>query len=499
MHAAPIQWRPLGEILVERGFLTSDELEDVLQAQQLSGRPLGQILVDRGVISAPTLAVTLAEQCGVELQTEAGFGSGLWSAIQRRHKSENRRRDLHVVQAPQDDATEALLPVDRDEAPTPEPTAGTAGHAEEARASELERIVQERTDQVAALEASERANRRELEQLFAQLEERDARLREMAAHQMEIEATSARLGEANVRVVELEEALQERQRRADELEAERPSTEPGSEPEEQAEPESAAPEKLRSDLKSLKREQKELSSRERSLRKEAASVDRRARELSERADRVDAERRAIEERAESLHERELALDALAADLAGREQALAASAEQLDAASTELTDRRQALVEAEQRLAGREKAVLTAASDLERRRSSVEERERALEHREAELRPDPPPPVEPIATETSDLPLPAAFAPSPAEAHHFVEPRALPEEPRPADGDAYNWKLDTLARLVDQGAESFPDRVDEWRFTLFYLRDEARIDGALPRKFDSLVEEAFGDLLAQQVA
>jgi hypothetical protein len=494
MHAAPIQWRPLGEILVERGFLTSDELEDVLQAQQLSGRPLGQILVDRGVISAPTLAVTLAEQCGVELQTEAGFGSGLWSAIQRRHKSENRRRDLQVVRPPQDRATEALLLVDRGEAPTPEPTAGSAGHAEETRASELERIVQERTDRVAALEASERANRREIEQLFAQLEERDARLREMAAHQMEIEATSARLGEANARMVELQEALQERQRRVEELEAERPSTEPGSEPEEQPKPESAAPEKLRSDLKSLKRE---LSSRERSLRKEAASVDRRARELSERADRVDAERRAIEERAESLHERELAVDAIAADLAGREQALAARVEQLDAASIELTDGRQALVEAEQRLAGREKAVLTAASDLERRRSSVEERERALAQREAELRSDSP--AEPIATEMSDLPLPVAFAPSPSEAHDLVERRALPEEPRPADGDGYNWKLDTLARLVDQGAESFPDRVDEWRFTLFYLRDEARIDGALPRKFDSLVEEAFGDLLAQQVA
>jgi hypothetical protein len=61
-------------------------------------------------------------------------------------------------------------------------------------------------------------------------------------------------------------------------------------------------------------------------------------------------------------------------------------------------------------------------------------------------------------------------------------------------DGYRWNLDTLTRLVEESADYFPDRADEWRYTLFYLRNEARVDGALPRKFDSLVEECFGELL-----
>ncbi len=92
MDAAKILWQPLGEMLVERGLLTPEELEEVLQAQEECGRPLGEIIVDRALISGPTLALTLAEQCGVELTTEGGFGTGLRSEIQRRHDRENRRR-----------------------------------------------------------------------------------------------------------------------------------------------------------------------------------------------------------------------------------------------------------------------------------------------------------------------------------------------------------------------------------------------------------------------
>lgn len=63
-------WRLLGSLLVERGLLTTAQLELALGEQRRSGRRLGQILVLRGYVSALTLARTLAEQHGVELQGE---------------------------------------------------------------------------------------------------------------------------------------------------------------------------------------------------------------------------------------------------------------------------------------------------------------------------------------------------------------------------------------------------------------------------------------------
>jgi hypothetical protein len=80
-------WRPLGELLLEKGLVSPDELELALTEQAESGRLLGAILVERGYVSGPALAVALAEQYGVELPTERGFGTGLWAEIDRRHRA----------------------------------------------------------------------------------------------------------------------------------------------------------------------------------------------------------------------------------------------------------------------------------------------------------------------------------------------------------------------------------------------------------------------------
>jgi hypothetical protein len=86
MERAESIWRPLGELLLEKNLLTEDELELALTEQAESGRLLGAILVERGYVSGPALAVALAEQYGVELHTERGFGTGLWAEIDRRHR-----------------------------------------------------------------------------------------------------------------------------------------------------------------------------------------------------------------------------------------------------------------------------------------------------------------------------------------------------------------------------------------------------------------------------
>jgi hypothetical protein len=87
VEAAEQSWRPLGELLVTKGLVTEDELQRALKEQEETGQMLGTILVDRGFVSGPALAIALAEQYGVELSTERGFGTGLWAEIDRRHRA----------------------------------------------------------------------------------------------------------------------------------------------------------------------------------------------------------------------------------------------------------------------------------------------------------------------------------------------------------------------------------------------------------------------------
>lgn len=83
--AAVIAWKPLGEMLIERGLLTVAELDDALEEQEHTGQRLGAILVSRKLVSSPVLTTILAEQFGVELERQDGFGSGLLALIERRN------------------------------------------------------------------------------------------------------------------------------------------------------------------------------------------------------------------------------------------------------------------------------------------------------------------------------------------------------------------------------------------------------------------------------
>ena len=88
MEAAEQAWRPLGELLVDKGLVSPEELSRALEEQERTGRLLGAILVERRCVSGPALAIALAEQYGVELKTERGFGTGLWAAIDKRHRAD---------------------------------------------------------------------------------------------------------------------------------------------------------------------------------------------------------------------------------------------------------------------------------------------------------------------------------------------------------------------------------------------------------------------------
>jgi hypothetical protein len=64
-------WRPLGRILVERELLTESGLQRVLLAQRRTGGLLGQLLLQRGYVTKEELASALAEQHGVNVPPEA--------------------------------------------------------------------------------------------------------------------------------------------------------------------------------------------------------------------------------------------------------------------------------------------------------------------------------------------------------------------------------------------------------------------------------------------
>jgi hypothetical protein len=71
-----VRAEPLGALLASRGHITEEQLELALTEQKATGRPLGEIIVARGFAAAPTVAQALATQHGGLLKTEYGFATG---------------------------------------------------------------------------------------------------------------------------------------------------------------------------------------------------------------------------------------------------------------------------------------------------------------------------------------------------------------------------------------------------------------------------------------
>jgi hypothetical protein len=66
MEGSPETWRLLGELFVERGLITGDELAGALDEQSRTGCRLGTILISRGIVSEPELTSALVEQIGID-------------------------------------------------------------------------------------------------------------------------------------------------------------------------------------------------------------------------------------------------------------------------------------------------------------------------------------------------------------------------------------------------------------------------------------------------
>jgi hypothetical protein len=205
------------------------------------------------------------------------------------------------------------------------------------------------------------------------------------------------------------------------------------------------------------------------------STDLREQRIARQIEVVLAQEEALDRRRGELREREDRLIRSEQDLERRRRELELSWSRRTA---ELDQREQAVVEREAVLAGREKTLdetaRRKARSLAEETVSLAERNREVASGERVVQavlPDPPVPEpdQPVGEDTAEIPL--------------VPP--VPEE---------GWNLNRIERLVEEHAGASPERAAEWRYYLLYLREFAEIGGALPRSFDWLVWDAFGDLL-----
>jgi hypothetical protein len=102
LEVAEAHTRRLGQVLIEAGLISEEELAEALAEQTQTGRLLGEILIARRLVSSPILAQALAVQAGTELVVEQGFGAGLWARIEQQHPS---RRITVVSSSREEDPT----------------------------------------------------------------------------------------------------------------------------------------------------------------------------------------------------------------------------------------------------------------------------------------------------------------------------------------------------------------------------------------------------------
>jgi len=68
--------RLLGQILIENGLISEEQLSLALEAQQETGQFLGEILIAHGWVSRPEVGDALRVQRGLLAEPEPGLGGG---------------------------------------------------------------------------------------------------------------------------------------------------------------------------------------------------------------------------------------------------------------------------------------------------------------------------------------------------------------------------------------------------------------------------------------
>lgn len=167
----------------------------------------------------------------------------------------------------------------------------------------------------------------------------------------------------------------------------------------------------------------------------------------------------------------------------------------DGREAELAERERALAERVAAVTRRELAVARAAAAASpspaapdpAREAELAERERALDKRVKAVT------ARELAVARAAA-TPAAATPA-AAAPAAPTPAPVAPAPAAAPGETGFYTIDVLEALVRDRGDEFPERLDEWQSTLFFLREYADASGRLPGSFDFLVEDTFQPLFA----
>lgn len=141
-----------------------------------------------------------------------------------------------------------------------------------------------------------------------------------------------------------------------------------------------------------------------------------------------------------------------------------------------------LMRREKLLERRISSVTAREHELASRAGAVKAQERELAAREREL------------AERAAAPAPVTETPEPEPKSEREVPAAARERESPVAEHIGGWNINDLDALVTARGEAHPGKVEEWRAYLFFLRDHASADGALPAQFDGLIVEVFAPLL-----
>jgi DNA repair exonuclease SbcCD ATPase subunit len=273
----------------------------------------------------------------------------------------------------------------------------------------------------------------------------------------------------------------------------------------------AATAALREAETTLGRIREELATREAGLSEREARVLEDQQALAGASMELDRDRRALAEREVEVAARDAAVRTEAAQASAaqahldRAEAMERESNdtraELAAEMAQLASRAAELDRREQTLAARTSSVEQAEKDAARRHAELSTRERSLDDsakelgkREARLEKELAAGLRRRAKEQKRFPRieRKTAVEAPAETPATVAPAPAPQQPEPAGIASFN--VETLASLVEQRRQEFPDRADEWHWTLMSLRNVADISGALPRTVDDLVRDVFEPIL-----
>jgi len=169
---------------------------------------------------------------------------------------------------------------------------------------------------------------------------------------------------------------------------------------------------------------------------------------------------------DDLRKRESLLEQRLKGVTARERALADRAGKLAARERKLEARASEVAAAEREVGARAREMASTERKLADRATELDASKRELEALAAEPPPPPPPPE----------PVPQAEA----------EP-ALPTQ-------AGTWSLYVLEKAVEAQTGATPEQSETWKTYLYFLRAHASPDGSLPRSFDPLIADVFGEIV-----